>query len=182
MFTASAADAGDFLNGRVAWDILNQTAVHETYIPPKIDLSHCNHLKPYSVACLAALGARGNREIPLVLPESLQCREHLGRLGLYGWFQPELPPEVEIRDTNVPVQQLLTRPGNFAGRVMGIWAREMGGTFAVNQQRTFSDHLDEMILNALGHSESPVGCFVAGQQDDDPQADCGPWNGLPEVP
>ena len=162
-FRVSARDKGDFVTGRLAWDVLRTTAVHRQDLPDAIDLSDCEHLKPYSVACIAALGIaarRAGRNLPLVLPQNHACRDHLLRLGLTQWFAAE--GQLPVRDTNIPIEHLTGRPGAFSDRAMEVWAKQMGD-LPVNMRRDFATHLDELILNALGHSYSPIGCVVAGQ-------------------
>ena len=158
------ADAGDFPNARLAWDILKLTANHRRALPTTIDLTECLHLKSYSLACLAAVGAAGSKRIVLGLPDNRSCKEHCIRLGLHEWFQCDEVPTVQARATNIPIRQLQAGgPGSFSNDAVGMWARELGEPLRPGVQRDLENHLDEMIFNALGHSESPVGCFVAGQ-------------------
>jgi hypothetical protein len=161
-FVVSKADKGDFLNQKLAWDILRQTAHHNQEIPSTIDLSQCLHLKPYSVACLAAIGAKMGGGIPLVWPTDPPCRDHLIRLGFHNWFVVDEVPVVEQRETNVPIRQLVNTPGTFSDEAMTVWEQELGG-LPGGMRQIFANHLDEMIYNALGHSRSCVGCFVVGQ-------------------
>jgi hypothetical protein len=161
-FIVSARDSGDFPNGRLAWDILRHAAGHNRQTPDHIDLRACVHLKPYSLACLAALGAKSGGTTILSLPSDAACREHLIRLGIHRWFLTDPIEDVPDRPTNVPIQQLMNAPGTFADKAMALWEREIGGLPA-NMRQIFSSHLDEMIYNALGHSASSVGCFVVGQ-------------------
>jgi hypothetical protein len=163
-FVVSSSDRGDFVGGKLAWDVLRRTAQHRSDLPNEIDLGLCLHLKPYSVACLVALGAKGANNIHLKLPNDANCREHLIRLGLPKWFRCDVPnEEVVQRPTNVLIKQLMgSGAGDFADLAMDVWERELGG-LSVGKRAEFSTHIDEVILNALGHAASAVGCIVVGQ-------------------
>lgn len=156
-------DAGDFRKRRLAFDIMDLVAACESLgLPSLVDLRHATHLRPYSIACLAAVGALGEQAIPAVLPADEDCRQHLVRLGLFKWFKADAP-EVDQRDTNVPIRQLTTDAlGTFSSDAMKIWEAAVGGLTAGYRPR-LEDHLDEIIGNAIYHAESPIGCMVAGQ-------------------
>lgn len=158
---ASGADAGDFVNGRLAWDILNATASHNRELPQTVDLRSCVMLKPYAVACLAAIGAKQKCGAELLLPDDACCAEHLIRINLPRWFRPMVLPAVEPRPTNVVADQVFDRSGDFSDQVVRSLAGEL--SLAVNVARDLASHLDEVVLNALTHAESPVGCVVVGQ-------------------
>src|SRR3954466_13301126 len=121
MFNVSQCDAGDFCRRAVAWDVLNTTAQHQTSLPDGINMQHCLHLKPYSIACLASLGAKSPQQLPLIWPMDSNCRDHIARLGLHRWFQVGGAPNVALRDTNVPIEQLMMRPTDFASRAINLW-------------------------------------------------------------
>lgn len=161
-FRASKADAGDFELERLAWDILRRTATHRTSLPKVVDLSDCVMLKPYSVACLAAIGIRGEGGIGLRLPNDLRCAEHLTRIGLTQWYRVEgETPVVDTRDTNVVAQAVTSRSGEFSDRVIRVLSDQL--SLAAGVASTLSTHLDEVVLNALTHADSPIGCIVVGQ-------------------
>jgi len=156
------ADAGDFRSGRLNWDVLNSAAAHERVLPGLIDLSARRFLRPYSIACLCAIGARTEKRCKLVPPKDAKCNEHLARLGVYDWFTLQgSTPSVDERETNIVVEHLEDRPGSSADTVIDLLLRDQ--TISAGEAPILKTHLDEMIRNALCHSESKVGCFVAGQ-------------------
>jgi hypothetical protein len=158
-------DKGDFEKGKLAWDVLRMTGNHNRSLPTLIDLSQCMHLKSYSLACIAAVGARGGKEIHLVLPENPTCREHCLRHGVHKWFNISPSETVSAKRRSIPIQQLRIPdgPGDFSRKAMAVWKAELGNQLSVGLEPTLQSHLDELIMNALGHSNSPVGCFVIGQ-------------------
>jgi len=129
----------------------------------EIDLSVVTHLKPYSIAALCAIGSnRQDTPIRLIKPTNNTCAEHLARMQVYSHIHCEEPAISPQRPTNVPVRRLDHGPGKFSSEAMDVWSEQLGGVQpGVNQQ--LADHLDEVILNALHHAESPIGCVVAGQ-------------------
>lgn len=157
----SEADAGDFANGRIAWDVLRSAGAHDGGLPEEIDLSGTRMLRPYAVACLAAMGAAAGRQARLVLPTDTRCREHLIRMGLPSWFSGHSEEHVG-RATNIVVEQVQDRSeSDFAGRVIEVLTEELG--LSVGLASDLANHLDEVVLNALTHSDSTIGCVVAGQ-------------------
>jgi len=162
-YAVVSADAGDFWNQAILWDVVKLPSRHKKNPATAVDLSKCTHLKPYSLACLAAVGASTGGEAQLVLPHDGNCREHVIRAGLHQWFQVTAVPEVHAKQTNVPIRQLTAGPGSFANEAMEIWAKQLQEQLSPGILPKLENHLDEMIYNALGHSESEVGCFVAGQ-------------------
>lgn len=147
--------------GRLAWDVLRETAMHNRVIIDRIDLTDCVMLKPYAVACLAALGAKRPGQIELVLPQDAACAEHLARMELPQWFRCDRAPGVATRGTNVVARQLKEHPGVFSDEVINVLSKEL--SLSVNIGRELSTHLDEVIINALTHAKSPIGCMVVGQ-------------------
>jgi hypothetical protein len=162
-FVVSASDAGDFVGQRLAWDVLNSAAVRGTHVT-SIDLEQVKHLKPYSIACIAAIGQVFARQLQIRFPADQACAEHLARLGLHRFFASASGvPQVELRPTNVPIEHIYGgMPNAFANRVVGMWATEVG-QLPAGLQRSLENHLDEMLLNSLGHSRSEIGCIVVGQ-------------------
>ncbi|MCW5754850.1 MAG: hypothetical protein KIT24_09120 [Phycisphaeraceae bacterium] len=118
-------------------------------------------LKPYAVACLAALGAKASGTCELFLPSNAACRDHLQRLGLPNWYGGNADASIAVRDTNLVAQQLTDRPGTFSDEAIAVLCQQLDLSVGVAQG--LATHLDEVILNALTHSDSPVGCFVVGQ-------------------
>jgi anti-sigma regulatory factor (Ser/Thr protein kinase) len=162
VFRVSAADKGDFAGERLAWDVLKATAKHRVSVPPWIDLSQCVMLKPYSIACLIAMGAKSGRRTPLTLPTNPQCLEHVVRIGLPQWFEMPSPPSLESRATNVVARQLESRPSSsFSDDVVQVLSGEL--RLSVGIASALATHLDEVVLNAVTHANSPIGCIVVGQ-------------------
>jgi len=161
-FQVSAADKGDFAAEKLAWDVLKATANHGVSVPSSIDLSQCVMLKPYSIACLIAMGAKADRQIPLTLPTNPQCLEHIVRIGLPQWFSMPDPPSLQSRATNVVARQLESRPSSsFSDDVVRVLSGELG--LSVGVPSTLATHLDEVVLNAVTHANSLIGCIVVGQ-------------------
>lgn len=161
---SSMPDAGEFADGdaaALAWDILQRTAAHD--LPATLDLTHCAHLKPYSIACLCALGElarRNGKPITAIPPKDNACLEHLGRIGLPEFFDGEWS-KGNARDTNITARCVAWPPGNEGERIVEVLAPRAqlsAGMFA-----TMVDCLDEIIRNALTHADSLVDCIVVGQ-------------------
>lgn len=162
VFQVSRADGGDFESGRLAWDVLRRTGSHNGSLPSSIDLSACVMLKPYSIACLIAMGAKAGGRMSLVLPTDAQCSDHISRVGLPGWFSGSATPMVEGRQTNIVARQLDSRPStSFSDEVVAVLSRELGLSVGVAGQ--LATHLDEVVLNAVTHANSAIGCVVVGQ-------------------
>lgn len=162
VFQFQEADAGDFLNGRVCWDILHACGCHLIHEGDIVDLSHCRLIRPCGIACLCAAAARVNRAVQLVTPEDPACRDHLARMGVFDWFNAQGPaPGAVLRATNIVVQQLVEGPGDFSTETIRVLTNLMPA--AAGTLPRLADHLDEVILNALTHGDWPAGCVVAGQ-------------------
>lgn len=157
----SGADAGDFANGRLAWDVLNATARHNSELPDVLDLSGSVMLRPYALACLIALAARASRTMRLVMPKSQECADHLRRIGFQRFFSDPAAEALDPRGTNVVAERVDTRSSDFANRVMGSLTNHL--RYSSNEARDLANHLDELVLNALTHADSPIGCVVVGQ-------------------
>lgn len=157
-------DGGEFADGNnaaLAWDVLRRTADHS--VPDTLDLSACVHLKPYALACLCALAELArehNQPIELVRPTNSECAEHLQRLGMFGFFidAGETPP---ARSTNITVKRVSWSPGNEGERIVEVLAPR--ANLPAGMFPRMVEGLDEIILNALTHAESPIDCIVAGQ-------------------
>lgn len=164
----SLPDSGDFSGESIKWDILNLAArIKSNQTLEGIDLSNSMHLKPYSVACLAGIGAycKDVNQAPLqiVVPSNQECYEHLSRLGFFKYFNHQYTV-LPQRKTNVPIEQLfdLNRVGDFAHKAISVWAGQIDDCL-VNIPSELQNLLDEIIRNAVTHSESPIGCIVVGQ-------------------
>lgn len=165
--TVSHPDPGDFRGCRVAWDILHGVKrVGGSEISElTVDLRGCPHLKPYSLACLCALSLKCTGAPELLLPEdeaSAELAAHIARFGVSEFFSISPSLDLETRNTSVPIEQLEHRQSDFAERTIDVWANEIGDV-SVGLENHLKTSLDEVILNALTHAESPIGCLVAGQ-------------------
>jgi len=157
----SEADAGDFRGERLAWDVLHAAGAHEQTLPSRVDLTQTVMLKPYAIACLIALGAKADGQASLAPPLDQRCADYLTGLRLDRWFTGVQSGEAEARDSTIVADQLRHPAGDFADRVINGLARHLN--YAVNVSRELANHLDELVLNALTHAESPIGCVVVGQ-------------------
>ncbi len=164
-FRVSKADAGDFANGKLAWDVLNLTGCHPQSIPREIDLSDCVMIKPYALACLAALAEKATRRggrIRLKLPVDQRCADHCLRLKLHEWFEVEQELALPTRATNVAIDQLEQPPdGAFSSAIVNLLVDRTSLPSGILPN--LENHLDEVVSNAVTHAESEVGCFVVGQ-------------------
>lgn len=157
-------DGGEFAGGKgasLAWDVLHRTGKHK--LPDSIDLSGCRHLKPYSLACLCALGELGQhngRPVRIVKPDDPECADHLARLGVPGFFVGgwnALPS----RSSNLPIRRVAWPPHSTAEEIVEFLAPRTDQAPGVFPKMVES--LDEVISNALTHAASPIDCLVAGQ-------------------
>lgn len=152
-------DRGDFRDGGLCWNVLRAAARQQPCTT--IDLSEARFLRPYSVACLAALGALAKGTTKLLLPEDALCRDHLVRIGLPRWFRSDSERVVDRRATNVIAEQTTDRGSDFASRAIEVLTRELD--IGPGVRPALEDHLDEVVLNAMTHADSPIGCVTAGQ-------------------
>ena len=168
----TATHADDFANGKVAWDVLNATGRHKQSSYDELDLSACIHVKPYSLACLAALGLKGKiggTSPRLVLPSDTKCREYVRRMGLTRLVgtrgqeddSGEVGPDEPTSTSHVLLQQLLKPDSSFSDSAVALLTdrRQLAASVAA----ALATHIDELVQNALAHSGSPIGCVVAGQ-------------------
>lgn len=161
-------DAGDFRGWRLAFDVLTAAGKHEREVPRQIDMSRSTHLKPYSLACLAALGAIGGHAIELIVPEDEGCRTHISRVGLPEFFRCQMSASVP-RTTSVRIVHLPhgSRPNEeFADDLAGFFEHHMAQAstaLPANGRAILAENISELIHNALTHAHSPIGCVIAGQ-------------------
>lgn len=159
----SGSDGGDFSTGAIAWDVLKGVAACNRGPCEEIDLSAVQHLKPYSIACLAALGCASSRLTRVIPPRNVECINHLHRLGFFRFFSNPPVSDAVHRETNVPVEQRPDRlPGSFATEAMEAWQQTFGN-LSPGVGPDLATHLDEVIRNAVSHAESAIGCVVCGQ-------------------
>jgi hypothetical protein len=156
------ADAGDFVDGRVIWSALNALAPAKRSPPTHVDLTDLVMIRPYTATAVAALGAMGRRTSSLNLPLTHEARDYVVRSGLSEFFAGGEDAALSPSLRSVPVRQLQAVPGRFADELTQAWEREFQG-MPVGLRVTLADHIDEMIRNALAHSESEIGCIVAAQ-------------------
>jgi hypothetical protein len=155
-------DAGDFPGRRVIWSALNALAPAKSAPLTEIDLSRLEHVRPYTLATLAALGALSDGKARLTLPKTHAARDYVVRSGLVDFFVAPEAVELERSRRTVPVRQLTSVSPTFADEITSAWEREFNSMPSA-LRRAFANHLDEVIRNALSHSESPIGCIVAAQ-------------------
>lgn len=166
-FNVSAmADGGSFVSGNnaaLAWDILKATGSHR--VPLRIDLAACPHLKPYAIACICAIGLLGRKsgvDVSMRLPVDEGCRDHLIRLQLPQWFKCGPLPSVVKRQTNLPLENVRWDNRHLAAeRIIELLAPQAQLSPGVAPK--MKECLDEIIMNALTHAESPIDSVVVGQ-------------------
>lgn len=154
------ADAGDFTGGRLIWNALNGLRPAKSLPFDEVDLADVQLLRPYSLATIAVLGALAGRQARLILPSTQDARDYVVRSGLTSFFIGGEDVALGKSRRIVPVRQIDRIDPAFADEVTLAWEQEFGGMPAGLRPR-FADHLDEIIRNALAHSESTVGCVVA---------------------
>ena len=119
-------------------------------------------VRPCGLACLYALGERTERRLTVIPPVDAECRRHLSRMGFFKAFQtPGLIAPEPARGSNIVIERLDSKPGDFADRAIGVLTSQMNLSAGVAP--TLATHLDEIVLNALTHARSPIGCIVCGQ-------------------
>lgn len=161
---SSLPDGGKFADGddaALCWDVLNRTAAHG--VPSILDLSECVHLKPYGLACLCALAELGRRDghaVEVIPPKDANFNAHLSRIGFPAFFDCEWAQQ-GARDTNLCVTRIEWPPASQGERVVDLLAPRVGLPPGVFPRMVAG--IDEVVLNALTHADSPVDCIVAGQ-------------------
>lgn len=157
-------DVGGFADGdgaALCWDVLHRTAAHA--IPEVIDLTGCVHFKPYALACLCGLGELGRRSgrpVQVIRPTDAKLNGHLARIGFPAFFATDWEQQ-EARDTNLCVTLVQWPPASQGERVIEVLAPRCDLPPGVFPQMVAG--IDEVILNALTHADSPIDCIVAGQ-------------------
>lgn len=156
------ADAGDFAHGKVLWSVLNTLRDAKRSPVTSVGLADLLLTHPYSTAAIAAIGLLSKRKALLELPDTQDARDFILRSGLAAFFVVQEGVELSPSPRIVRVRNLEQRDPAFADEVVEVWDSELGG-LPVAFGSELANHLDEMILNALAHSDSPIGCVVAGQ-------------------
>ncbi len=155
-------DAGQFASAKVMWSALNSARDATREAPAEVNLADLEMIKPYSLACVCAIGALTPDGVRLRLPESDFCRNFIVQSGAIEFFRDsERQPRLS-GDTTVRVRQVTSGPGSFSSDAVHAWAQAFGSLPGGLVPR-WADHLDEVIINALTHSGSSIGCIVAGQ-------------------
>ncbi|MGP1345347.1 MAG: hypothetical protein ACTS3F_01590 [Phycisphaerales bacterium] len=158
-------DKGNFSTGGIYWEAITlpMHIKNGTQIA-RFDLTNCVHLKPYSLAAIAAsalLSRRRFGDFKLVLPSDTECTAFLDSFGfssLLGHCETHAP-----RSTSVPIQQLQQPNGEFASKVIEKWLEEAEYDAPAGVAPLLQNHLDEVLYNVFQHSNSEIGCVVAGQ-------------------
>jgi len=158
----------DFSAGRIAWEMLQSAATLRMNggVVDLIDLSDVRHMRPYGVAIVAAMAElsrlQGN-PVTYLEPRDEAIRAHLTRLGLPTIVGQRDPTRVTPRTTNLPIRIEKTRSDNTGSEVAEMLVRELGYDLPGGLEYQIAENIDEMVLNALTHSESEAGCVIVGQ-------------------
>lgn len=139
----------------------------------ELDFSNLTFAGPGAMACIKALLAREQRELPpeLCFPVTHQCQDAIRYLIRMDFFRDDLRwcfPEREeqfIRHSSegrfLPIRNL-----HHLNETDGV-SREMAKCLATDDRQTAATlqyALSELIDNALQHSDSPTGAFATAQK------------------
>lgn len=156
----------DFSGGKIYWDLFRSVAtwVRESRSVAILDFTGVVHLKPYAVALAVAVARRlGTADLQVLAPTDATARDHLIRLGVPTALGADWG-DAARRASNVPLQIVTNRPSSdFSYRAAALLAAEFPGGLSVGITARIADSIDEVVLNALAHSESSIGCVVVGQ-------------------
>ncbi|KAA0215531.1 MAG: hypothetical protein DYG94_07395 [Leptolyngbya sp. PLA3] len=156
-------DSGDFVSGKLlVWSALNALRPCKECPCDEVDLTELHHARPYTAAAIAALGVLADGRARLSLPSTQDARDFVVRSGLLNYFVCDEASHLSQSPRNVPVQHLARVDSTFADRISRAWEAEFGGLPA-GLRPILAGHLDEIMLNALSHAESAIGCIVAAQ-------------------
>lgn len=165
-FTVPDLSQSDFASGQINWTYLRTVAewIRENRAITCLDLRNAKHMKPYVVALTAAVCKKLGTDSLLQLgPDDDTVLGHLTRLG----FQEAIGVKslsCKQRDTNIPLEILTDRPSEaFSWAVAEKLIDEFPGGISAGLKQEIANGIDEMILNALTHSDSSIGCVVVGQ-------------------
>jgi hypothetical protein len=165
-FTVPERTKSDFGGGNIFWSLFHDVAslVHDSRPIDVLDFGSAVHLKPYAVALAIAIAKRlGTPALRIEPPADATARSHLIRLGVPSVFDVDWG-NAELRATNIPLKIVTDRPSpDFSFRTAEMLAAEFLGGLSAGTIARIADSIDEVVLNALAHSESPIGCVVAGQ-------------------
>jgi hypothetical protein len=157
-----------FSTGGIAWDMLKSAAIlrQNGGAVDLIDLSDVRHMRPYGVAIVAAmaeLSSLHGNPVTYLSPRDDQIRDHLARLGLPAIVGQHDPAMVAPRTTNLPIRIQKTRSDTTGSEIAEMLVRELGYDLPGGLEYQIAENIDEMVLNALTHAESEVGCVIVGQ-------------------
>lgn len=156
----------DFSGGNIYWSLLRSVAtwVHESRRIDILDFTSVLHLKPYAVALAVSVAKHlGTTSLQVRPPTNADARDHLIRLGVPAALGADWG-DAALRPSNVPLKIVSDRPApDFSYRAAELLAAEFPGGLSAGVTARIADSIDEVVLNALAHSESPIGCVVVGQ-------------------
>lgn len=155
-------DAGDFVGGNAVWSVLNALKPAKKAPPEIVDLSELLLARPYCTAAIAALGLLAEGSARLVLPDTHEARDYVVRSGLIEFYAGMQDLGFAESPRSARVRRLESVSPTFSDEISEAWEREFGGMPA-GLRPLLANHLDEMILNALSHSDSAIGCVVEAQ-------------------
>ena len=166
VFTVPDLSNSDFATGKISWTYFRTIAewIRDQRRIDVLDLRGAKHMKPYVVALTAAVCRKlGTERLVQLGPDDESVLDHLSRLGFQQAIGVKSQPN-EKRDTNIPLEVLTERPSEgFSWSVAEKLIDEFPGGISAGLKQEIANGIDEMILNALTHSESSVGCIVVGQ-------------------
>jgi hypothetical protein len=165
-FTIPDRTNSDFGGGHIRWSLLRSVAtwVRESRRMDTLDFAGVVHLKPYAVALVVAAARRlGAAHLQVLPPADANTRDHLIRLGVPAALSADWG-SAGLRASNVPLKIVTDRPApDFSYRTAERLAVQFPGGLSAGLTARIADSIDEVVLNALAHSESPIGCVVVGQ-------------------
>ena len=161
------ATGSQFADGRIAWSFIREAAdcVSKGALIERIDLSRVRHVKPYSIAILVAIVHRLRApNFSVTWPMDSDARDHLARLRLADALGVAGGPAASERLTNLPIESVSGPPTEeFSYKAAKLLQDELGAELPANVFPHIEDSIWEIVMNAASHSESDVGCVVAGQ-------------------
>jgi len=156
----------DFGGGHICWSLLRDVA---TWVQQgrRIDLLNFApvlHLKPYAVALAVGAAKRlGSTDLQVIPPQDIAAKNHLIRLGVPAALGVDWGA-ADVRGSNLPLEIVTQRPSSdFSYHAASLLAEEFPGGLPAGMTARIADSVDEVILNAMAHSESPIGCVIVGQ-------------------
>ncbi len=165
-FVVPSLPSNDLAGGKIAWGLLKEVAawLHQLRQVDEIDFAQTPILRPHAIALIVALAKRlGGPSLRVVPPQDTAVRNHLLRLGVPESLGADWGQAGE-RPANVPIDILSNRPSpDFSYRVASLLAEGLPGGLPAGMTARIADSIDEVILNALAHAGSSIGCVVVGE-------------------